>query len=414
MSSFDVHSARVGRAQHPLRLRRVSATVDADRSAIRVRRARVLTLVWLATTVFSSVLMPGIGVLREGRPLWVLLGTLGIVAFAAAQAGVLYGAVTPGRSAVASSRWLAAFGIAALLSLALVAPVAPGAWATWAWIGAAIVGTVPLVLRLARAVVVAALTTVVGVGVAVAVGDSPLQSFAIVAGMGTGLALVNWSPVWLWTLVADAHAGREASAALAVTEERLRFARDVHDLLGHRLSIIALKAELVSRTAIDRPDAAAAEASEIRRLAATALDDVRGAVSDSRRVDLGRELESLCGVLEASGVRCTLDMMLDTTTEVPPPAAAVLAPVAREAVTNVLRHSRASRCRLSLRREGDALVLTVENDGVDGDGDGARADAGSGSGLPGMRERLREAGGRLDIEAEGRVFVLRATIGGRP
>ncbi|MDF2576347.1 MAG: histidine kinase, partial [Agromyces sp.] len=132
--------------------------------------------------------------------------------------------------------------------------------------------------------------------------------------------------------------------------------------------------------------------------------------SDSRRVDLGRELESLRGVLEASGVRCTLDLMLDATTEVPPPAAAVLAPVAREAVTNVLRHSRASRCRLSLRREGDALVLTVENDGVDGDGDGARADAGGGSGLPGMRERLREAGGRLDIEAEGREFVLRATI----
>lgn len=412
MSSFDVQSARVGRAQHPPRLRRVSATVDADRSAIRVRRARVLTLVWLATTVFSSVLMPGIGVLREDRALWTLLGTLGIVAFAAAQAGVLYGAVTPGRSAAASGRWLAAFGIAALLSLVLVAPVAPGEWATWAWIGAAIVGTVPLVLPLAHAVVVAALATVVGIGVAVAVGGAPLQSFAIVAGMGTGLALVNWSPVWLWTLVADAHAGREASAALAVTEERLRFARDVHDLLGHRLSIIALKAELVSRTAIDRPDAAAAEASEIRRLAATALDDVRGAVSDSRRVDLGRELASLRGVLEASGVRCTLDMMLEPTIQVPPRAAAALAPIAREAVTNVLRHSRAARCRLALRCEGDAVVLIVSNDGVDGDRANAGPDAGSGNGLPGMRERLREAGGRLDIEAEGREFVLRATIGG--
>ncbi|MEV1130087.1 histidine kinase [Agromyces sp. NPDC049794] len=383
----------------------MSATVDAERSALRVRRARVLTLVWLATAVFSSVLMPGVGVLRETRSLWVLLGTLGIVVFATAQAGVLYGAVTPGRSVAAARGWLVAFGAAAGLSLALVAPVAPGDWATWSWIGAAIVGTVPLLFSPVRAVAVAAVTACVGVGVALAMGGSPLQTLLIILGLGGGIALVNWSPVWLWSLVADAHAGRESSAALAVTEERLRFARDVHDLLGHRLSIIALKAELVSRTAVDRPDAAASEAAEIRRLAATALGEVRSAVSDSRRVDLGRELEALRGVLEASGVRCTVDAPDGATIDVPPKAAGVLAPVAREAVTNVMRHSRASRCGMSLRRAGDAIILTVENDGVGAGGDAA------GSGLIGMRERLREAGGTLEVETNGREFVLRATIG---
>ena len=120
--------------------------------------------------------------------------------------------------------------------------------------------------------------------------------------------------MWLWSLVADVQAGREASAALAVTEERLRFARDVHDLLGHRLSIIALKAELISRVATERPDAAAREASEVRHIAATALDDVRAAVSDSRRIDLARELEALRAVLEASGVRCSME----APAEVPP------------------------------------------------------------------------------------------------
>ena len=130
--------------------------------------------------MFSGVLMPGIGVLREARPMWILLGTLGIVVFAVAQAGALYGSVTPSRSAAASKRWLVAFGIASAASLALVAPVAQGEWATWSWIGAAIIGTVPLMLPPVRVVAWRRGHRRRAI-VAVVVGGSMLESVIIVA-----------------------------------------------------------------------------------------------------------------------------------------------------------------------------------------------------------------------------------------
>ncbi|PWC08473.1 sensor histidine kinase [Mycetocola zhujimingii] len=378
----------------------MSGSADAQRGALRLRRARVLALTWLASAVFSSVLMPGIGVLREGRPDWIAWGTLGIAVFAVAQAGALYGAVTPDRAGTTVRGWKIAFGFASVASLALVAPVAPGAWSTWSWIGASIVGTLPLILTPARALATGIVVLLSGAIVAAMFGNSVPQSIVIVGGIGIGLAAVNWSPVWLWRLIGDAQAGRAASASLAVTEERLRFARDVHDLLGHSLALIALKAELVSRVVAGNPQQAAAEASEIRRLAATALDEMRTAVSGSRQVDIVQELESLRDVLEASGIRCSLT----TSAQVEPRLAAVLAPVAREAVTNVLRHSRASWCTISLSRDEDSVVLTVTNNGIVGGGDSASG------GLQGARERLREIDGDLQIADDGREFVLRAAI----
>jgi two-component system sensor histidine kinase DesK len=382
----------------------------------RVVRARALTLAWLAGAVVTSVLMPGVGLIREPRPTWIVLGSIGTLCFAVTQAGVLYGAVAPG-GVRGRPGWTVAFVIATGLSIALVAPVAAGTWQSWAWIGAAVVGTLPVLLRPRWVVVAAAAVCVIGAAVASLTGGRAGQALVIVAVIGATSAVVNLSVLWLWRVIADAQAGHVAIAALAVSEERLRFAREVHDILGHTLTVIALKAELLERRSSAArpapPNAAggtdgvrdSSEAAEIRRLAASALEEMRSAVAGSRYVELADEIDALRRVLEASGVRCTVRVEGD-------PAGrrlATLAPIAREAVTNVLRHSRASWCEIALMTVDRRTVLVVRNDGA---AHGATHRDPASGGLAGVRERLREAGGVLTIVRDDDTFELRAELGG--
>jgi two-component system sensor histidine kinase DesK len=383
------------------------ADVDTDRTALRVGHARVVTLVWLATTVFSSVLMPAVGVLRETSSVRAAAGVVGVLAVATTQGGVLYAAVTPVWSGERRRGWAIAFAVTSTLSLVLVAPVAAGSWPTWSWIGAAIVGTVPVVVRPVWAVAVAVLSVGVGGAVAFATGGSLVQAVIIIALIGSGIAVVNWLPVWIWGLLAAAQSGREARAVLARSEERLRFARDLHDLLGHRLTVIALKAELIERLAESDTATTRAEAEAVRRLAVAALAEAREAASGYRRVDLGAELAALQSVVEASGVRCAI--RADVVSE---SAAAILAPVAREAVTNMLRHSVAHTCTISVEADPSTVRLTVRNDGVPTEGgeEFVLPHSGGGSGLWGMADRVRAAGGHLSWARSGSDFVVTASL----
>ncbi|WP_187270437.1 sensor histidine kinase [Microbacterium wangchenii] len=280
--------------------------------------------------------------------------------------------------------------------------MASNSWPTWSWVGAAIIGSLPVLCRPRWALIFATAVSVTGVALALVAGHPLLPSLVIIFAVGGGLACLNWTPVWLWRLIADADAGRRAEAVLVSAEERLRFARDVHDHIGHRLSVIALKAELLARSAHHEPDTVRGEGREIQRLALMALDDVRVAVSGSRAVDLDSEMKALSQILSASGVRCSLTVQA----QAKPSEAAVLAPIAREAVTNVLRHSRAAYCELRLEEAEGGLGLTVENDGAIGGGDDKSA------GLAGIRDRLAEVGGSLVLDRQGDVFTLRATVRG--
>ncbi|MDX3238297.1 sensor histidine kinase [Streptomyces sp. ME03-5709C] len=198
---------------------------------------------------------------------------------------------------------------------------------------------------------------------------------------------------------------RAAVAQLAATEERLRLARDLHDLLGHSLSLITLKSELAGRMLPDRPEDAAAQVADIERVSRQALVDVREAVSGYRRPTLAGEIAAARGVLQAAGIRAVL----------PPTVAAPLTPEAegalawalREAVTNVVRHSGASRCAVTVTAAEDdgTVCLAVADDGRGPDPGGTR----SGNGLTGLEERLLLAGGRLETVAEGG-FALRAVV----
>lgn len=189
-------------------------------------------------------------------------------------------------------------------------------------------------------------------------------------------------------LIAELREAREELARLAVNEERLRFARDLHDLLGHSLSLIVLKSTL-ARKLLDRdPASASAELTDIESVGRQSLVEVRQAVSGYRDQSLTAELDRARSALSAAGIESTIDT---TGTPLSPDSDALLGWAVREGVTNVLRHSRAQHCEIAVRQTTDAVELEVRDDGVAGP-----AGEGTGSGLRGLAERMARAGGRLE------------------
>jgi two-component system sensor histidine kinase DesK len=202
---------------------------------------------------------------------------------------------------------------------------------------------------------------------------------------------------------------REQVARLAVNEERLRFARDLHDLLGHSLSTIALKTQVARRMVRRDPDAAERELEEVESLTQRSLAEVREAVGGYRKTTLAGELEGARSALAAAGIEASVRTEGTLTEEM----GSVLAWTIREGVTNVIRHSGAGRCDIIVRG-GDGAAATVE---ITDDGHGSapipllgRGDD-SGTGLRGLAERVRAAGGQLESgRRSGGGFRLAASV----
>ncbi|MDI2128409.1 sensor histidine kinase [Yinghuangia seranimata] len=215
--------------------------------------------------------------------------------------------------------------------------------------------------------------------------------------------LVTFGLARLRQVILMLHETREELGRMAVTTERLRFARDLHDLLGYSLSAITLKGELVHRLIAKAPDRAAAEVGEILVISRQALADVRVVASGYRTLSLADEIRAARAGLAAAGMQVRGDVRpgpLD------PDVDTVLATVLREAVTNILRHSSATYCRIDAVREGVRVRLTVTNDGVR---PGYRdASPHGGSGLGNLELRLRAVGGSLTREDTSETFVLSA------
>jgi two-component system sensor histidine kinase DesK len=180
---------------------------------------------------------------------------------------------------------------------------------------------------------------------------------------------------------------------LATLAERERIGRDLHDLLGHTLSLITLKSELARRLALADPPRAQQEMEEVERVARHALAEVRHAVTGMRAGDLGSELVSARLMLEASGI--TLQVQRPDTLDLPEKTEAALALVLREAVTNIHRHSRATEARVVITRSGEEFSMRITDNGCGGI-------AAHGNGVSGMRERVRQIGGHLGIESPAR------------
>lgn len=209
--------------------------------------------------------------------------------------------------------------------------------------------------------------------------------------------------------VAELRRTRAELARVAVTEERERFSRDLHDLLGHTLSVMVVKAQAVRRLARIDPDAAAQHAADIERIGRTALLDVRQAVDAMRAPHLPEELVGARDALESAGIRTTIE----APTDLPEDAGAVLAWALREAVTNVLRHSGASACTIAVTEVDGRVQLVVTDDGVGAPTPPTEAAVVRAGGLDGLRDRLRAANGVIDAGSTGAGFRLVASVPAR-
>jgi two-component system sensor histidine kinase DesK len=178
---------------------------------------------------------------------------------------------------------------------------------------------------------------------------------------------------------------RKDFAELRVQEERTRFARDLHDILGHSLTVITVKAELAGKLVTSQSERAAAEVADIEKLARAALADVRAAVAGYRELSLAGELVSARTALQAAGITPVLPTAVD---QVPEDRRELFAWVVREGVTNVVRHSNARRCTVVL----DAAGVEVVDDGP-----GPSVSKPGGHGLVGLRERAAAAGAALQV-----------------
>ncbi|AIY03715.1 MULTISPECIES: sensor histidine kinase [Arthrobacter] len=245
--------------------------------------------------------------------------------------------------------------------------------------------------------------------------------------------LITWMAQYLLALVRELMATREWLAEAAVADERRRFSRDMHDLLGHTLSVIVVKGELIRRLAPVDPEAAARHAGDVQSIGRQALAEVREAVAGYRSHGLAAELENAQAALDAADVSVSVS---DGTVPQDMDAAGegVLAWVVREGTTNVIRHARAGRCRISLFRTGDSVRVDVVDDGLAGKGASTSGSlphspgsSGSpsfpslslssrsevttdGSGLRGLRERVAGVGGELVAGATASGLRLSATI----
>jgi signal transduction histidine kinase len=252
-------------------------------------------------------------------------------------------------------------------------------WVAWTLFGAAVCG-----------ILVAAVTL-----------NLPAWYVAYLALSSLILGLVVFGLARLSQVIRYVHARRDELAQLAVIKERMRFARDLHDLLGFSLSAITLKAELTRRLVASNPGRARDELAEVLDIARQALADVRIVSSGYRNISLAKEANSITSLLAAAGISTQVEMncgMLEEKVDT------VLATVLREAVTNMLRHSSVRNCTIEAGVNGETIRLMVANDGVPRSARSGR----DGGGLENLTTRMEAIGGTLTarIRDDGWFTVL--------
>lgn len=190
---------------------------------------------------------------------------------------------------------------------------------------------------------------------------------------------------------------------LVKQEERQRIARDLHDTLGQRLSLIGLKSDLARKLIEKDPERAKMELIDVQQTARSALNEVRNLVSSMRSIRVNDEIVLVQQMLKAAQIEYTgaPSFHLENTSLF---AENVLSMCMKEAVTNIVKHSQAFSCHIHIEQLEDAILMTIKDDGVGLN----RYDVGKGSGLPGMRERLEFVNGSLEVRSEnGTTLVMK-------
>lgn len=344
------------------------------------RRGRFLGTAWAGVWLWPLI-VPATD-LASGKSRPVLPGAIGLAAFVVIYlVCVTSGFYNPARRP--TRRQLVQLAALTLIGLGLIAGYtdSSGDWAQLLlYTGAA--GAAVLLGRYG-------LLWVAGNGAAlVAVGLLTHQSGGSVGSSVFTVVMACMLVIVAKRLVGYIHQLQETQAELAgaaVAEERLRFARDLHELLGHTLTLIVVKAQVVRRLAHDDPERAAAAATDIEQIGRQALIEVRETVTGYRERGFTDELDGARDALTGAGIEVDVDTPGGP---LPPVADKIFGWTVREGATNVIRHSGAGRCTITVRLTDGVTTLEVRDDGHGQPG-------GTGNGLRGLRERLAAAGGAL-------------------
>jgi two-component system sensor histidine kinase DesK len=367
---------------------------------------------WVFSAVWLVYLIQPVSNLfgRHHHGVWYIAGGLAItVAFSVVYVPVVGNSIAWPR--------LARTGVAVIVALAVLACVVYGkAWTPlWIYVSAAVGTVLPAVTSRRRTML-----AVAGVGVCYTFfswlsHDNPSDYLVVLLPvLLIGIAMVGFR--LQMELMRELSQARETVAKMATNEERLRLARDMHDLTGQSLSMITLKSELAGKRlsrleSTPETHAIRAELDDISRVSRQTLHDIREAVSGYRRPTLAIELITARTALEAAGIQLDDDPQLVARSGTfHPDAEAALAWCLREAVTNVIRHSGARNCTVRLLEHRSELSLQVSDDGRGFTGTPANPHN-HGNGLHNMSERLSAKGGRLCLSpAVPSGFRLTATV----
>jgi two-component system sensor histidine kinase DesK len=362
-----------------------------------IRRRKLVGLAWAAIWSFPLVSLADDVVRATDRP-W-----LAVVVFAAFVGLYLYLVMHGFGSRLPSPLWptQVLLGIFALLGVVLAVVYTRvsggGSLVLMLYVGVAGVSIYPPPVAYFWAI--GSVVTLGAIGLIQGETPGQIGSLVLSALLAAALVLVIRNMI---RLIRELDRTRNELARAAVEQERVRFARDLHDLLGHTLSLIVVKAEVARRLAERDPAAAAREAAEIEQIGRQALAEVREAVTGYRARAFAEELDNARSALGDSGIEATVRLPAGDG-GLPPAVDQAFAWVVREAATNVIKHSGARTTKIVVEN-GSGWSLTVRDDGrgrVDGTVEG--------NGLRGLRERMALLGGTLAVSDAGG-FAVRATV----
>jgi len=347
---------------------------------------------WLLCLLFPIISL----VQAHPAPVRLLVAVAALMFFATSYTWLMWPHPASSGARVRAQSHTSLILFAILVALVLALSLVYGLAFLWLFIGVSAIAGILLPVRSAFLVVTILILLPLVISVGTSGGVARVDWLQLIPLMllvrGLGLDMIGL--VRLSGAIRELHAAREELAHLAVVEERLRLARDLHDLLGHSLSLITLKSELAGRLVEKEPTRAAQEIREVELTARQTLREVREAVAGYRQPRLLSELDGARQLLQAAGIECLVEQAVG---ELPPSTDAVLAWVVREGVTNVIRHSRARRCLIRLTCENGTIDAEVINDGeLRQEQDAAWRRAGSG--LSGLSERITALGGRIEAQ----------------
>ncbi len=228
--------------------------------------------------------------------------------------------------------------------------------------------------------------------------DRPLQ-FLLSAGLVTAaLAAMSMQIFAAERLQRQLTRSQAEVEQLATIAERERIARDLHDVVGHTLSVISTKSELAHRLFSTDPEKSRQEIVEVEDIARNALDEVRQTISGYKHLGLQKEIANLCGSMRSAGIDSQFEQPEEPVV-VPAQHETTLIKILKEAITNVIRHANAKSCRIRLEAADSNVVLTVHDDGV------GYANQ-TGSGLDGMTEHVKAIGGSVSISSQNGTLLI--------